>query len=101
MAFVFASQLSELAARRAVDFYSTLSEKDRRRYAAVEAQRLGRGGVPYISKLLGCSTRTIERGIAELDELADDPAKGRSRRPGAGRKKKSKLSLSSKPTSTR
>lgn len=89
MAFAFDNQLSEVAAKRAVDFYSTLSEKDRRRYAAVEAQRLGRGGVPYIGKLLGCSTRTIERGIAELDELSDDPAKGRLRRPGAGRKKSS------------
>ena len=89
MAFVFDNHLSELAAKRAVDYYSTLSEKDGRRYAAVEAQRLGRGGVPYMSKLLGCSTRTIERGIAELDKLSDDPAKGRVRRSGAGRKKSS------------
>ena len=27
-------------------FYQTLSEKDRRRYAALEARRLGRGGHP-------------------------------------------------------
>lgn len=98
MAFVFENQLDDLAAKRAVDFYSTLSEKDRRRFAAVEAQRLGRGGVPYISQLLGCSTRTIERGIAELDQLSSDPAKGRIRRPGAGRKKKSKPIPSSKTT---
>ncbi len=91
MAFVFKNQLDDVAANRAVDFYSSLSEKDRRRYAAVEAQRLGRGGVPYMSRLLGCSSRTIERGIAELDQLANDPAKGRTRRPGAGRKKKLRL----------
>lgn len=98
MAFVFQKQLTDIAAKRAIEFYGTLSEKDRRRYAAVEAQRLGRGGVPYISKLLGCSTRTIERGIAELDQLADDPAKGRTRRPGAGRKKRSKPTPISKTT---
>jgi hypothetical protein len=43
----------------------------------------------YIAKVLGISTRTIERGIAELDHLQDDPAAGRVRRLGAGRKKRS------------
>jgi len=70
-------------------FFQTLSEKDQRRYAAVEAQRLGHGGITYIADLLGCSTKTISRGIDELDQLQDDPAAGRIRRPGAGRKKKS------------
>ena len=98
MAFVFRNQLDEVTARRMVDFYRTLSEKDARRFAAIEAQRLGRGGVPYLAGLLGCGTRTIERGIAELDHLADDPAAGRIRRPGAGRKKRSKPTLHSKIT---
>ena len=31
----------------------------------------------------------VERGIAELDSLDKDPAAGRVRRPGAGRKKRS------------
>ena len=35
-------------------FYNSLSEKDRRRYAAVEAEKLGDGGVEYIAALLGC-----------------------------------------------
>jgi hypothetical protein len=68
-------------------FYGTLSEKDRRRFAAIEAQRLGHGGVTYIARVLGCSTRTILRGIAEFETLNDDPVAGRVRRPGAGRKK--------------
>ena len=29
-------------------FFSWLSEKDRRRYAAVEAAKLGHGGIEYI-----------------------------------------------------
>ena len=32
-----------------VNFYRSLSEKDRRRYAAVEAGKLGHGGVAYIA----------------------------------------------------
>jgi len=74
--------------RRLREFAETLSEKDRRRFAAIEATQRGYGGIVYIADVLGCSTKTIERGIAELEQLADDPAAGRIRRPGAGRKKK-------------
>ncbi len=70
------------------DFSSTLSEKDRRRFAAIEARQFGRGGITYVAELLGCSRRTIRRGLDELDQLSNDPAKGRIRRPGAGRKKR-------------
>ena len=47
-------------------FYQTLSERDRRRYVAVEAQRLGHGGITYVAQVFDCSERTIERGLAEL-----------------------------------
>jgi hypothetical protein len=73
------------------DFYATLSEKDRRRFAAVQARQFGYGGVRYIAEVLGCSRRTIERGFTEIDDLPHDPAAGQVRRPGAGRKKKSCL----------
>ncbi len=33
-------------------YYATLGEKDRRRYAAVEAMKLGSEGVKYIAQLL-------------------------------------------------
>jgi len=88
MAFRFSKQFDAETAKVTLDFYLTLSEKDRRRFAAREAKRLGRGGVPYIADLLGCSCRTVERGLTELSGLSDDPALGRVRRPGAGRKKK-------------
>ena len=77
----------EVTKARMRGFFGTLSEKDQRRYAALEAQRLGHGGIQYVSEILGCSTRTIRRGMDELDSLDDDPAAGRIRRPGAGRKK--------------
>ncbi|EQD54675.1 hypothetical protein B1B_09570, partial [mine drainage metagenome] len=69
-------------------FWQTLSEKDKRRFAALESRRCGRGGPDYVAGVLGCSRRTIERGTAELKELPVDPAAGRVRRPGGGRKKK-------------
>lgn len=47
-------------------FYDSLSEKDRRRYAAIEVQKLPYGGQKYISKLLGCDEKTIQQGLLDL-----------------------------------
>lgn len=88
MAFVFTAQYSPEIEEQMRGFYQSLSEKDRRRFAALEAHRLGHGGMEYVANMLGCSRRTIERASDELNELPDDPAEGRTRRPGAGRKKK-------------
>ena len=87
MAFVFEKRYEPRVEDRMRALERTLSEKDRRRFAALEAVRLGHGGIEYVAEVLGCSTRTIERGIEELDQLPDDPAAGRVRRPGGGRKK--------------
>jgi hypothetical protein len=88
MAFAFQSQYDPEVVAEVRAFYATLSEKDRRRYVAVEARRVGHGGIEYVAMVFGCSQRTIERGLAELDKLPLDPAAGRVRRPGAGRKKR-------------
>lgn len=66
-------------------FYHSLSEKDRRRYAAIEAVKLGWGGITYISQLFGCDYYTIRFGMEELD---DESAMSMSeiRRSGGGRK---------------
>lgn len=88
MAFVFQEQYEPHVEERMRGFWQSLSEKDRRRFGALEASRLGRGGTQYVATVLGCSTRTIVRGAAELELLPQDPAGGRVRRPGAGRKKK-------------
>jgi hypothetical protein len=73
-----------------VNFYQGLLELDRRRYAAVEASKLGWGGQSYISSLFGLSRQVIRRGQAELDNpnLVAHLAGGRQRRAGGGRKKK-------------
>ncbi len=62
--------------------YRSLSEKDRRRYAAVEAAKLGHGGVEYVAGLLGCDPKTIGQGRLDL-ELEEDAAAGRVRKKGA------------------
>lgn len=58
-----------------------LSEKDRRRYAAVEAAKLEHGGVEYIARLLSCDPKTIRQGLQDLEE-PEDPAASRVRKKG-------------------
>lgn len=49
------------------NFYDSLSEKDRRRYAALEVMKLAYGAKQYISDLLDCDYKTIERGLSDLE----------------------------------
>ena len=68
-------------------FYATLSEKNKRRYAAIEARKLERGGVTYIARVLGCDCKTIQAGMKELAHLPEDEEMAdRVRKPGGGRK---------------
>jgi hypothetical protein len=87
MTFTFQQQYNETIEGRMKGLFDTLSEKDQRRYAAMEAAKLGHGGIAYVAQVVGCSRRTIKRGLTELQALPQDPAAGRIRRPGAGRKK--------------
>ena len=66
-------------------YHQSLSEKDRRRYAAIEALKLGHGGISYISGVLGCDYKTIKLGMADLDDEAALSNPG-MRRAGGGRK---------------
>jgi hypothetical protein len=68
-------------------FYGSLSEKDKRRYAAIEAVKLGHGGIVYIARVLGCDRNTVSEGIKELKRLPVESAYDkRIRKPGGGRK---------------
>ena len=49
--------------RKMKRFFDWLSEKDRRRYAAVEAAKLRHGGVEYIARVLRCDPKTIRQGL--------------------------------------
>ena len=53
--------------------YDSLREKDRRRYAAAEAAKLGHGGVDDIATLFDCDPKTIRQGRRDLDDLPDVP----------------------------
>jgi hypothetical protein len=57
-----------------VTFFNSLREKDRRRYAAVEATKLGAEGVAYIAALLNIDPKTIRQGQKDLRDLPDVPA---------------------------
>lgn len=64
---------------------SRLDEPQRRWYAAVEANRLGRGGVHRVAAITGLDEQTIRRGQQEVaGSLTDVPIK-RQRRAGGGR----------------
>lgn len=69
-------------------FFSTLNERQRRHFAAIEAKQLGHGGIKEVSEQLGISVVTIRQGISELEVQEVLPA-GRVRKQGGGRKKKS------------
>lgn len=68
--------------RHMVALYRSLSEKDRRRYAAVEAEKLGFGGMQYVARLFGCNEDTIRRGVEDVAELPADAAVDRVRKKG-------------------
>jgi hypothetical protein len=68
--------------RHMVSLYESLSEKDRRRYAAVEAEKLGHGGIQYVAELFGCDPDTVRRGCQDIERLPQDAAAGRVRKKG-------------------
>lgn len=61
--------------------FDSFRENDRRRYAAVEALKLGHGGIDYIARVLVCDPKTIRLGLEEL-ESGGDLDTGRSRKKG-------------------
>lgn len=72
-------------------YFSQLQEKDKRHYAAVEAEKLGYGGKTYIASLFNISRARIDRGITDLltPKYYEEIPIGKQRRLGGGRKKKS------------
>ena len=66
-------------------FYQSLSEKERRRYAGIEAVKLGHGGISYIGEVLACNHRTVVHGMEELNDPKALEGEG-IRQSGGGRK---------------
>jgi len=67
-------------------FYDSLNEKDRRRYAGVEALKIEYGGRSYIADVLRCSRRTVSKGACEISSLPKKEVDQRIRKKGGGRK---------------
>ena len=82
MADSFSNQYSPAIENAIRLFYDTLSEKERRRYVAVEAVKFGYGGQSYIASVVGCCRDTVASGLAELATLPDKTTENRTRRPG-------------------
>jgi hypothetical protein len=64
-----------------------LNEQSRRRFAALEAQSLGRGGVSLMARISGLARSTIYHGLSDIRHNLSAPC-GRIRKAGGGRKKK-------------
>ncbi len=67
-------------------FYQSLNERDRRRYAGLEALKYGHGGRIYIAQVLGCSRNTVSKGAREVSALPERFVEERIRQLGGGRK---------------
>jgi len=67
-------------------FYHSLNERDRRRFAGLEALRFGHGGRSYLARVLGCSRNTVSKGAREVSGLPQREVEQRIRKAGGGRK---------------
>lgn len=64
-----------------------LNEQSRRRFVALEARALGRGGVSFMARVTGLARSTIYHGLFDIrNNVVSAP--GRIRKEGSGRKKK-------------
>ncbi len=71
--------------RKYIAIKDSLNERSRRLWAAAEAREAGRGGCAAVLRATGMSSRTLAKGLRELQWPSDLPP-GRIRRPGGGRK---------------
>ena len=65
---------------------SRLDEQQRRWMAAMEAEKLGHGGIRPIQRITGLDINTIRRGQKEWSEKLESRPVGRIRASGGGRK---------------
>lgn len=70
-----------------LNFYNSLDEAGRRRYAGLEAERIGHGGLAYVEALFGITHKTVVKGAEELAGIIE-LVPGRVRKSGSGPKPK-------------
>jgi hypothetical protein len=75
------------ARKRYREMAPVLDEQSRRRFVALEARALGRGGVSLMARVSGLARSTIYHGLSDIHHKISAPP-GRIRNGGGGRKKK-------------
>lgn len=71
------------------EFFELLNERQKRLFAAMEANSLGRSGVRLVSEGLGLHPNTIRKGQKELTDLQSNAlTPAQVRKVGGGRKKR-------------
>jgi len=75
------------ARKRYREMAAVLNEQSRRRFVALEAQALGRGGVSLMARISGLARSTIYHGLSDIRDKVSAPP-GRIRKAGGGRKNK-------------
>jgi DNA-binding phage protein len=81
------SAQARAARKRYREMAPVLNEQSRRRFVALEARALGRGGVSMMARLSGLARSTIYHGLSDIgDNVLASP--GRVRKKGGGRKAK-------------
>jgi hypothetical protein len=78
---------ARVARKRYREMAPVLNEQSRRRFVALEAHALGRGGVSLMARISGLARSTIYHGLSDIRHNVSAPA-GRMRKKGGGRKKK-------------
>src|SRR5215468_1687045 len=74
------------ARKRYQQIAPVLNEQSLRRFVALEARALGRGGVSFMARMTGLARSTIYRGLFDVrNNVTALP--GRIRKEGGGRKK--------------
>ena len=81
------SAQARAARKRYRELAPVLNEQSLRRFVALEAQALGRGGVSLMARISGLARSTIYHGLSDIRDNVSAPA-GRIRKEGGGRKKK-------------
>ena len=71
------------ARKRYLEMAPVLNEQSRRRFVALEAQALGRGGVSLMARISGLARSTIYRGLSDIRDKISAPP-GRVRERGGG-----------------
>src|SRR5258708_16704125 len=77
------------ARKRYREMAPVLNEQSRRRFVALEAHALGRGGVSLMTRISGLARSPIYHGLSDIRPNVSAPG-GRARQKGGGRKNKAR-----------